>query len=71
VNSILDPLRYLHPVDHRNSLFGVRVVDQRAGLLGAEKVIFGDRYLFLRDAYLQRRNYQVNDGKVVDDFDDF
>ena len=47
------------------------VVDQRAALLGAEGAIFGDRYIFLRDAYLQRRNYLVNDGQVKDDFDDF
>lgn len=70
-DSALDPLRYLHPVDHRNRTYGLVVVDQRAALLGAEGAIFGDRYIFLRDAYLQRRNYLVNDGQVKDDFDDF
>lgn len=71
VDSALDPLKYFYPVDHRNRLFAVRLIDQRAGLLAAESVVFGDRYIFLRDAYLQRRDYQVNDGEVVDDFDDF
>ncbi len=70
-DSALDPIRYLHPVDHRNRTYGLVVVDQRAALLGAEGAIFGDRYIFLRDAYLQRRNYLVNDGQVKDDFDDF
>ena len=71
LNPRIDPLRYLYPVDHRNSLFALRVVDERAGLLAAESVIFGDRYIFLRDAYLQRRNYLVLDGEVEDEFDDF
>jgi phospholipid-binding lipoprotein MlaA len=68
VNSQIDPLRYLYPVDHRNSLFALGVIDERAGLLKAESVVFGDRYIFLRDAYLQRRNYLVLDGEVEDDF---
>jgi len=70
-DSALDPVRYLHPVDHRNRTYGLVVIDGRASLLGAEGAIFGDRYIFLRDAYLQRRNYLVNDGQVKDDFDDF
>lgn len=71
LDSALDPIRYLHPVDHRNRIYALVVVEGRASLLGAERSIFGDRYLFLRDAYLQRRNYLVNDGQVKDDFDDF
>lgn len=71
LEATLDPVRYLYPVDHRNTLLGVRLLDQRAGLLAAESVVFGDRYLFLRDAYLQRREFLVNDGQVEDDFDDF
>ncbi|MCB1646324.1 MAG: VacJ family lipoprotein [Pseudomonadales bacterium] len=70
-NSYLDPVRYLHPVDHRNVLMGVEIIDQRAGLLSAESVVFGDQYIFFRDAYLQRRDYLAKDGEVVDDFDDF
>ena len=71
VGTVLDPLRYLYPVDHRNRTYTVRLVDDRAGLLSAEKSIFGDRYIFIRDAYLQRRNYLVHDGKVEDEFDEF
>lgn len=71
-NSALDPVRYLYPVDHRNVLMGVRLIDQREGLLNAEGAVFGDRYLFIRDAYLQRRDYLINDGQVSDPFaDDF
>lgn len=68
LNTMLSPLRYLYPVDHRNSLFALGVVDARADLLAAESIVFGDRYLFFRDAYLQRRNYLVFDGEVEDEF---
>lgn len=71
LNPRIDPLRHLHPVDHRNSLFALRIVAERADLLAAESLIFGDRYTFLRDAYLQRRNYLVLDGEVEDEFDEF
>jgi phospholipid-binding lipoprotein MlaA len=71
LNPRLDPLRYLYPVSHRNTLWGIEKVVRRADLLTAESVVFGDRYIFIRDAYLQRRDYLVHDGQVEDDFDDF
>jgi phospholipid-binding lipoprotein MlaA len=54
----------------------VNVIDTRAQLLEAESFITGDRYLFVRDAYLQNREFEVNDGVLeedpfLDDFDDF
>ena len=70
----LVPAAYVHPligIDDtatRNTLIAVDLIDRRAGLLQAEKLIFGDRYTFIRDAYLQRRAYLINDGQVVDDF---
>lgn len=42
----LNPLRYGHPVAHRNIGYGVRAVHGRAGLLAADKLVFGDRYVF-------------------------
>jgi phospholipid-binding lipoprotein MlaA len=30
-------------------------------------MIAGDRYTFIRDAYLQRRDYMVRDGELADD----
>ena len=70
-NPRLDPVRYLYPVDHRNVLFGLNALDDRASLFAAESLITGDRYIFIREAYLQRRNYLVLDGEVEDAFDDF
>ena len=55
----------------RNSLFGLELIDTRARLLKAEDLMSGDRYIFVRDAYLQQRRALVNDGVVEDDFSDF
>jgi len=48
----------------------VNAIDQRADFLEAEQVATEaavDRYAFFRDAYMQRRRYQVLDGNVPDD----
>lgn len=58
-------------VDHeltRYSLRALDVVDLRTSLLEAEKLVAGDRYSFFRDAYLQNREFLVNDGQLSDDF---
>ncbi|KAA0179199.1 VacJ family lipoprotein [Cupriavidus cauae] len=68
-----DPSAYLHPVWMRNTLIGVRVVSARAELLGASSLVEMaalDRYSFMRDAYLQRREYLVYDGNPPDREDD-
>lgn len=62
------PYRYIDHVPTRNTLLGVDIVDTRASLLSAEKLINGDKYLFLRNAYLQNREFKVKDGQVEDDF---
>jgi phospholipid-binding lipoprotein MlaA len=49
----------------------VEIIDYRARLLDVEDLMTGDRYIFMRDAYLQRREAFVNRGVVEDDFSDF
>ncbi len=55
----------------RAFLFGLEVIDTRAALADAEQLISGDRYIFLRDVYLQQREVFVNDGLLQDTFSDF
>ncbi|SOY89726.1 MlaA family lipoprotein [Cupriavidus taiwanensis] len=67
-----DPSAYFYPVSLRNSLVGVRIVAGRAQLLGASSLLEQaalDKYSFLRDSYLQRRQYLIYDGNppVSDD----
>jgi phospholipid-binding lipoprotein MlaA len=45
----------------------VQVVDKRADLIPAESFISGDSYTFVRNAFLQRREFMINDGKVIND----
>ena len=49
----------------------LNLIDLRASLLGSERLITGDRYIFFRDAYLQRREALVNDGQAADNFSEF
>lgn len=55
----------------RNTLFGLEIINTRARLLKSEDLLSGDRYIFIRDAYLQRRRALVSDGEVDDSFSDF
>lgn len=59
---------YVDDVAVRNSAFALNTVDTRASLLPAERLITGDKYIFIRNAYLQTREFKVEDGQVVDDF---
>jgi len=57
---------YARPVNARNVGSVLRVVDQRAVLLDASNLVEEaalDRYQFVRDAYLQRRQSKVYDGE--------
>ena len=62
------PYRYIDHVPTRNTALGVNLVDTRASLLSAERLINGDKYIFIRNAYLQNREFKVKDGQVTDDF---
>ncbi len=64
VDAYADPLTYVEEDEVRYSLFALDVIDTRAGLLDQEKLIRGDRYSFIRDSWLQRRRFEVNDGEM-------
>ncbi|UCJ15263.1 VacJ family lipoprotein [Pseudomonas sp. MM211] len=67
-DSLLTPYPYMDHVPSRNVIRGINVVDARASLLDAERMISGDKYIFIRNAYLQNREFRVRDGEVEDDF---
>jgi phospholipid-binding lipoprotein MlaA len=61
-----DPVYWHTPVDERNALTVARTIARRADLLGASRTLEEaalDRYVFLREAYLQRRRSQIHDGR--------
>ena len=61
-------------IDHDRTgyeLTAIDLLDKRARYLGLESIVVGDEYLFYRDAYFQSREFDINDGVIEDDFDDF
>ncbi len=65
VQGYFDPVWNLNNVAVRNSLIGLNVVNSRANLLDAEKVLDAaalDPYTFLRDSYIQQRRSLIYDG---------
>ncbi len=65
-----DPLRYVHNIGEvrlHNQLRAAQIVDKRTELLDAKDIVDNaslDPYAFTRDAYLQRRASDVQDGLV-------
>lgn len=68
VDGYTEPYRYMNDIPARNMAIGMDVIDTRASLLSTEKLISGDKYVFIRNAYLQNREFKVKDGQVEDDF---
>jgi len=64
-DAYVNPLYDITPRDTQTGLVVLNVVDTRAGLLSASKILEEaalDPYLFVRDAYLQKRQNLVYDG---------
>jgi phospholipid-binding lipoprotein MlaA len=68
-DSFANPLRYVDRDRIRLSLYAVSALDSRARLLDVDDTLNQayDRYAFLRNAYLQRREYRVTDGEGGDE----
>lgn len=62
-----DPVVQVDHIPTRNSLAVLRLINDRAGLLSADKVIEEaalDKYSYMRGAYLQRRRNLIYDGNA-------
>jgi phospholipid-binding lipoprotein MlaA len=60
-----DPWAYKYPVKWRNVGIAVRAIDQRAAVLDASNLMEEaalDRYEFIRDGFLQRRQSRITDN---------
>ena len=71
VDSLLNPIYQIEDEATRVTTFGAERLEWRTGLLPAESLITGDRYLFLREASFQQREFEINDGELDDPFGDF
>ena len=67
----MSPVENLHH-EERQSLTVLNAVDTRARLLRATKILDAaakDKYLFIRESYLQKREMLVNDGQNTEEFE--
>ena len=67
----ISPIEQLHH-EERQILQTLDIVDTRARLLRATKILdtaAKDKYIFIRESYLQKRESQVNDGNVKEEFE--
>ena len=60
---LLSPWPHVRPLKVRYLLYAVDLIDQRAALLPTDKLVKQafDPYIFVRNAYLQRRSKQINE----------
>lgn len=68
------PLFQIDNIGLRNSVLGLYAVNARAGLLEADRLVDDialDRYSFIRDAYLQRRQSMIRQRLADDSLPDY
>jgi phospholipid-binding lipoprotein MlaA len=73
LDMVADPLNEIGSRGQANNLWLTRLIDGRARLFPAERVLEGaalDKYSFTRDAWLQRRRNQIHDGNPPADYDE-
>lgn len=71
LDTVFSPIQYHEDATTRWTLFTMNEIDSRSSLLALDELVSGDPYLFIREAYVQRREYLVHDGQVDDGFGDF
>lgn len=64
-----NPLYHYEVTSVRDKLYVLRLIDLRYRLLAIDKLLEGskDRYITLRESYLQNREYEVYDGDPPED----
>ena len=76
VSSFLSVTFHMTEADVNIALKSIDAVETRERLLEVESLLSGDKYSFVKDAYIQSINYEVKDGidvedDFIDDMDDF
>ena len=76
VSSFLSVTFHMTETDVNITLKSIDAIETRERLLDVESLLSGDKYAFVKDAYIQSIKYEVKDGidvqdDFVDDMDDF
>ena len=67
ISSFLSGTFAMEDNDVKFTLVGIDALETRERLLDAETLIIGDKYMFIKDAYVQSREYEINNGSTEDD----
>ena len=67
ISSFLSGTFAMEDDDVKLTLVGIDALETRERLLDAETLIIGDKYIFVKDAYVQSREYEINNGSTEDD----
>ena len=67
ISSFLSGTFAMEDNDVKITLVGIDALETRERLLDAETLIIGDKYIFVKDAYIQSREYEINNGSTKDD----
>ena len=75
-SSFLSVTFHMTEADVNLALKGVDALETRERLLEIESLIYGDKYNFVKDSYIQYLNFEINDGvdvedEFLNDMDDF
>ena len=70
-DTLMNPVFWIDDSEKRFYFYALDNTDTRLYYMAAEAMIKGDEYSFVRDAYIQRREYLVADGEVYDEWDEF
>ena len=76
VSSFTSVTFHMTDADVNISLKTIDAIETRERLLDVESLLSGDKYSFVKDAYIQSTNYEIKDGidvqdYFIDDMDDF
>ena len=67
ISSFLSGTFAMEDNDVKFTLVGIDALETRERLLDAETLIIGDKYIFVKDAYIQSREFEINNGSTKDD----
>ena len=67
ISSFLSGTFAMEDNDAKLTFVGIDALETRERLLDAETLIIGDKYIFVKDAYVQSREYEINNGSTEDD----
>ena len=76
ISSFTSVTFHMTDTDVNISLKTIDAIETRERLLDVESLLSGDKYSFVKDAYIQSINYEIKDGinvqdDFIDDMDDF